>query len=348
MGVLVSNSSLANAIEATSFKASFESHLETTEKLSMAVGFVSVRALETLAKHITKKGKPYCHLVIGMHYFEQFTHSQYAAANELHQLLDETALGSVHLVTASPFHGKLYHFKKSNESEPSTTIIGSSNLSNITGSSLTEVDYMTDEPTVSDQVLRLITHLSTDYSQVLPNVPITTFKKRKRLFDGDEKHFNGVKHVEPVLFPEVNPIKLPLKPYEEAPQSNLNVYFGAPKNKQKPKVRNWYEVELIIPSNLMRGTALPQKGEPFKVITDDGVEFELVRQGDQGKNLRSKEDLQILGYWLKGRLEEAGVLSWGKPVTRDTLQAYGRDTISLYPPTHEGLPWLLDFSPQRA
>lgn len=64
--------------------------------------------------------------------------------------------------------------------------------------------------------------------------------------------------------------------------------------------------------------------------------------GDCSKNFRSEGDLKILGKWLKGRLENAGVLSVGDPVTAETLKRYGRSTFTLTKTTRPGI-WFLDF-----
>ena len=51
--------------------------------------------------------------------------------------------------------------------------------------------------------------------------------------------------------------------------------------------------------------------------------------GDYGKNLRSKDDLTILGRWIKGRMEANGALKSGELLTSSSLGLYGRDTITL-------------------
>ena len=79
------------------------------------------------------------------------------------------------------------------------------------------------------------------------------------------------------------------------------------------------------------------------VYTDDGWKFDCKIQGDYGKNFRSAGDLKTLGRWIKGRLERAGCLTVGQPVTEEVLQKYGRKTISLKE-TDEQNVWLLDFS----
>ena len=140
---------------------------------------------------------------------------------------------------------------------------------------------------------------------------------------------------------------IPIKPFEVSPQSNLNVFFGKGRESKNGliKPRHWYEVELIVPKTVTTQLGYPQSqtvGAVFTVITDDGWSFRCKVSGDYSKNFRSEGDLKILGKWLKGRLENAGVLKVGEPVTNETLQKYGRNTFTLTQTRTPGV-WFLDF-----
>ena len=87
----------------------------------------------------------------------------------------------------------------------------------------------------------------------------------------------------------------------------------------------------------------PPPGD-FTVVTDDGWSFECRRQGDYGKNIRSKPTLLILGKWVKGRLEASGALRTGDLVTDETLDSYGRGDIRFTQIEDESSHWYLDFS----
>jgi hypothetical protein len=117
--------------------------------------------------------------------------------------------------------------------------------------------------------------------------------------------------------------------------------------------RHWYESELIVPNAITEQSGYPQKNTDsaaFDVITDDGWEFSCKVSGDYSKNFRSEDDLKILGKWIKGRLENAGVLEVGQLVTPETFANYGRDSFSLIKTNKRiicnGQPrdlWYLDF-----
>ena len=53
--------------------------------------------------------------------------------------------------------------------------------------------------------------------------------------------------------------------------------------------------------------------------------------------------VKILGKWIKGRLENSGILDIGKPLTKDILTAYGRDSIKMRGTKNPKI-WYLDFS----
>ena len=144
---------------------------------------------------------------------------------------------------------------------------------------------------------------------------------------------------------------IPIKPYEDSPHSNLNVFFGKGRESKNGliKPRHWYEVELIVPKSITAQNGYPQESTPeaiFDVVTDDGWSFKCKVSGTNSKNLRSEGDLKILGKWLKGRLENAGVLKVGDPVCRETLKQYGRDTFTLTKTTKPGV-WYLDFGVEK-
>jgi hypothetical protein len=116
-------------------------------------------------------------------------------------------------------------------------------------------------------------------------------------------------------------------------KSNLNCCFGKGRWARATglvKPRDWYEVELICPTNITSDENYP-KGD-FNALTSDGYRFEGRTSGDYYKNFRSKDDLKILGYWIKGALEDAGSLSDDPqlPVTEETFREYGNSVLRLY------------------
>ena len=142
------------------FNTKFSEQLLISENLDIAVGYISEKSLQELSEHIFKYGGPICNILIGMHYFDKFTYSQFAIANETEKFLTKNNLGSVKLCTSFPFHGKLYSFTQNSGNKSS--IIGSSNLSNIVAHQsqvLYEVDLFIDDVNTNSKIADLISSL---------------------------------------------------------------------------------------------------------------------------------------------------------------------------------------------
>ena len=156
----------------------------------------------------------------------------------------------------------------------------------------------------------------------------------------DEQY--GVKKAEPadISMLEANSkfdyvFEIPLKT-DNATRSNLNTFNGKGRENKQQFVmpRSWYEVELIVPKSITSLAGYPQsdkagEGGVIDVLTDDGWQFSCKVSGQNSKNLRSEDDLKILGKWLKGRLENSGALKTGELATASTLQKYGRGSFTL-------------------
>ena len=82
------------------FNTKFSEQLKISDNVDIAVGYISEKSFYELAEHIYKNGKPTCNILIGMHYFDKFTYSQFAIANETDKFLTDNNLGSVKLCTS--------------------------------------------------------------------------------------------------------------------------------------------------------------------------------------------------------------------------------------------------------
>lgn len=337
-------------IGSKTFAETFYGLLPQTSKLDIAVGYVSADSLIELQKTIELNSNiRTLNLIVGMHYFDHFTKAQYDAAIHLNDFLMENQLGGVRLVNAFRFHGKLYSY--SNVAGPFAGIIGSNNLSSIVdgGIRVYESSVLLNDVTSARQMSDFICQLMKTSTKNIADLEIDTFNEENALLDGHE----FVEKVSPQNLANAMCAKtdisfeIPIKPYEASPHSNLNVFFGKGRKSKNGlvKPRHWYEVELIVPKNVTSQSEYPQSqtdNAVFTVITDDGWSFKCKVSGDYSKNFRSEGDLKILGKWLKGRLENAGVLTVGDPVTANTLKRYGRNSFKLTKTTMPGI-WFLDF-----
>lgn len=335
----------------SSFSEAFENGVVNSDSIKIATGYITEESLLELKSilsfyHEEEKAKT-CSLVIGMHGREGFTRPQYDAAVDLAQFLKEKEIGNVRVCTAFKYHGKTYVFRKTGEEIPFSAILGSSNLGNILDSRNWEVDALfTDENALADlDALHddLVAKASKDIIDEWPT-PTNFIERQDLLKDRIDVEKADQDQYERIESSETGRVfDLPLK--TEA-KSNLNVYFGKGRLTKATgaiRPRHWYEVELIVPIEITQADGYPSRDSVFRVYTDDGWTFECKVQGDYGKNFRSAHDLRTLGRWIKGRLERAGCLRVGQPVTEEVLEQYGRNTISLKE-TGDPNVWLLDFS----
>lgn len=336
------------------FLDTFYGLIPQTSKLDIAVGYVSSDALIELQKTIELNSNiRTLNLIVGMHYFDRFTKLQYDAAMHLNDFLTSNKLGGVRLVHAFRYHGKLYSY--SNDAGPFAGIIGSNNLSSIVdgGVRVYESSVLLRDAASAKQMNDFIARLMQTSTKNIAELEIDTFNDENALLDGHEfvEKVSPQKLAAAMLAKTDVAFEIPIKPYEVSPQSNLNVFFGKGRESKNGlvKPRHWYEVELIVPKSVTSQPGYPQSqtdNAVFTVITDDGWSFKCKVSGDYSKNLRSEGDLKILGKWLKGRLENAGVLTVGTPVTADTLNRYGRNSFTLTQTTMPGV-WFLDFEVKK-
>ncbi len=343
MELLLSNKHPANFPGIKSSNEIFVDYLRDSDSITMATGYISSDSLIELSKIVEINHKPKIELMIGMHYFEGFTRSQYEAASSLNQILTSKSLGGIFLSNTRKFHGKMYYFDGQLISP--AIIIGSSNLDSCI--SKNPMNYEADVLiTESEDVKKYNAYLKSligNLSVPFDSVVIDSFIEKNTLLENQY----GVEKVDPVLLTEIKTnltgveFKLPIK---TEPKSNLNAFFGKGRVNKKGFVtpRPWYEVELIVSNSITQKSDFPYCKE-FDVITDDGWKFKCKTSGDFSKNLRSNDDLKILGKWLKGRLESANCLKVGEPVTDQVLDNYGRSYINLAKTNVVNL-WFLSFN----
>lgn len=336
-----------------SFSDVFYDLLPKASVLDIAVGYVTADSLAELQKIVEFNNIKSVNLTIGMHYPDAFTHVQYNAATLLNDYLMENGKGQVRLVTPFRYHGKLYAY--SDEKGAFAGIIGSNNLGGIVdgGARIYESSMLLDDRSSACKIKTFIDQLVSSATTNIADLKITKFDEKNPLLEGIEY----VQKVSPTDLAKCQSsltnqrFEIPIKGYEVSPQSNLNVFFGKGRESRNGivKPRHWYEVELIVPKSIAGQPGYPRSKTPeaeFDVITDDGWKFKCKVSGDYSKNFRSEGDLTILGKWLKGRLENDGVLKVGYPVTAQTLHNYGRSSFSLIKTSLPNI-WYLDFGVKK-
>jgi HKD family nuclease len=336
------------------FADEFYSLIPKATRLDIAVGYVTAESLAELQQTIAyNKNIETLNLIIGMHYFDKFTKLEYNAAVGLNDFLRKEKRGEVKLVKSFRFHGKLYVY--SNNAGAFAGIIGSNNLSSIVENRtrIYEAAALISEQEYAVKIKEFIDVLSVGAADNIADCPVSDsdFKIYNKLLEDHEYVVKLSNDEYADVLSSLSELKfdIPLIKRGGVPEkSNLNVFFGEGRLNRKKGViipRHWYEVELMVPNTITSIQGYPQKDTPsavFDVVTDDSWKFSCKVSGDYSKNFRSEDNLKILGKWIKGRLENAGVLEVGHMVTEETFTRYGRDNFTLQKTDKPNL-WFLDF-----
>lgn len=236
----------------------------------------------------------------------------------------------VYVCYTRKFHGKIYSFTK----DDTHIFVGSSNFSRSGLSENLECTAEIKDIETKEKISRYLKFLFSSENAISINkADITAVGSREYLERISLENLSDLERYEPGTIDKsiLESFEYPLSRVVTSEKSSLNVYFGKgrlARSSGKVSPRPWYEVELIAPNEINRNPLYPH-GD-FTVYTDDGYIMQMRTSGDYFKNIRSKRNLQILGQWIKGKLQKSGALIPLTPVTQDTLDKYGNDTIRFY------------------
>ncbi|MDD3167981.1 MAG: NgoFVII family restriction endonuclease [Eubacteriales bacterium] len=345
MELLYSNILPLKAVESQQlFIDRFNNAMKRADKIEIAVGYVSKASMLEMASLIDENNIRNVDLIIGMYYLEGMPEGTYHAACELNGKLKKEDKGCIKLVKVMKYHGKLYVFYK--DGKPFEAFIGSHNLGAIKSEASNirqyEISAVTTNETEIDEIVKFINQLKQDNCSVDIDdaLDIKIIREINNALVGQE-------FVSKITTDEVRaykermtditfeiPLKVPATSDDPNMRgSNLNVCYA---NGRK---RVWWETEIVVAKAIRELPNYPEYQKPFMAVTDDGWKFLAWTCGEHNKNLYSKDDLKIMGRWIKGRLVAAGLVESVNTVENDTngkgvitgemLKKYGRDTITL-------------------
>ncbi len=316
------------------------SNLAQADEATIATGYISSQTIDDLSApilKIIKRGGSF-NLIVGMGYYEGLKQNQFDALNNLNNEIKKIKAqdNGIKLLFTRKYHGKIYHFRKDSKE---TYFAGSSNFS---PSGL--INNLETNIEVKDQIS--VTKLKGFFSWLKKSENSAYIDKIEEVKITDSKRFDSISKPKISLkeATRFDTSTLDISKYpsfdislsnniERRTQSNLNCYFGKGRLNRTTGIvqpREWFEAELIAhKKDIVKAGPLYPRGD-FKVITDDGLSFPCRTQGSYYKNIRSKHSLTILGKWLKLKLQKRGALDPLQPVTRDTFEIYGRDSIKFY------------------
>ena len=334
MQLLTSNFTPLNLPNQT-FISKWESLFQNSEFIKIGVGYASNDSLLYLRKLLEFNQPKKLDLCLGMAFFDGLSRSQFDATQNLNRFLLENELGQLKVARAFPFHGKVQSFVGVQNLK--TCLIGSSNLSNIVPVvGVQRRNYEVDLEVTNSEIIgniddlldQLFSDSSVAFDSIISQIKINN-DNNTLLASRSDINQVGENTLENVLSNLTkNSFEIPLK---DAPKSNLNAFFGEGRRGKQGfvKPRHWYEVEIIVDLAVQKSSKNYPTNSDFVVYTDDGYQFIMRTSGDNGKNLRSRDDLTILGRWVKGRMEMNGALHSGELITMENFRKYGRDSILL-------------------
>jgi hypothetical protein len=271
-------------------------------------------------------------LLLGMAFYEGLSQKKYDTLIELNSTLRNYGSDSgVYVTNGRRYHGKVYYFE---QQSGSSIYVGSSNFSTSGTKTNIECTLPVTIPQQREEIIRFLEELySQEYAIKIDLAGNIVSSSKKKALSTIENKWQKLKRYKPETISKDNLPKFifSLSRVAEIPKSNLNTYFGNGRLNKKTGIitpRPWYEIELIADKDLISQTEYP-KGD-FIAYTDDGYIIPMRTQGDNYKNIRSKDSLQIFGIWLKGKLERCDALKKYEPITNETLVEYGSDTLVFY------------------
>ena len=331
----------------------FREQAEKSDRIDIAVGYISRAALLELDSIVEEYGIHQICLNIGMYYIEGMPEGSYHTSMELNAKWKERGIGEIRLVRAFKYHGKTYCFYK--DGSVIAAIVGSANLGVLkleaSNRRQFEAAAVTEVPDECRAVADLVDRLKVDAcSANIEDVTGMTLIREVNTSLNNIENVTQIPHTEVDLYAEsrtdisfVLPLKVPA--YAERmiddgrhfTKSNLNVCYAAPRNARK--ARDWYETQLTVSKEITRMPGYPEKNQPFFVATDDGYWFKVHTTSDGNKQFSAVGNELIMGRWIKGRLAAAGLVTpvnntgadteRSGMITQEMLAAYGCDRLVL-------------------
>ena len=306
--------------------------LTQSKSLRIASGYVSLQTISKYSSLMLDRAKDSgnVQLLVGMAFYEGMSSKQLDACLRFHNDLSIYENSGVYIAYRRKYHGKIYDFTQHNGNN--RIFLGSSNFSPSGLYGNIECTLEVIEECQKQEVSNFLDILFSDqYAMIINKVSINTDSKIAVKPTQQDK-YKALKKHNLHINKNLPCVSMDLSRIVDKQNSNLNVYFGKGRLNRKSEFitpRPWYEIEIISSLEFMRSNSDYPKGD-FDAYTDDGLIMPMKTQGDNFKNLRSKNSLQIFGMWLKGKLEKSGCLKKYETITDDTLVEYGNSYLKLY------------------
>jgi len=315
-------------------EAVLNSKFRSAADLQIASGYVSYDVLDQYQQHFNRVaingGR--ARLLLGMAFYDGLSNNSLTLAKNISQNLNQFQNGSGVFVSYSRrYHGKVFSFYDGTDHE---YLVGSSNFSRSGLTDNIECTVSVDDTNTKQQLSNFLDFLfDANNSVSILNAKIIVRGSTHYTHTISTPLLQNLQRYNPATINQAQfpLLEISLSRIVRYTKSNLNTYFGKGRLNTRTGIvtpRPWYEVEIIADADARSNPIYPQGN--FTAYTDDGYVMPMRTSGDYYKNIRSKDGLQILGMWIKGKLQQSGSLQPLTPVMQGTLDIYGNDTLRLY------------------
>lgn len=339
-----------NYTTASKFKNEFKKKLIDSDRLVIASGYFGYSTLVEFEKdlvNVAKKGD--CKILLGMLFHGGVTKKQQEILKKVNKSIRSVNPDSGIFISTSDYHGKIYQFYNSAKNRHDL-YLGSSNFSNEGFASRNECTSYIENENLKSEVSQYLDQLFNE--KLAKRIEDVELRSRSSKVIKPSKLLKDYE-IKKTEYPDINqsigvcPIKLRV---DDQPKSGLNLNFGSGRKNTKGLFapRPWYEIEI--------GTSKQDRDNPFYPKTklnakkdggksregdfiayasndDKFYKFNMKVFADSGKNIATSDlsgGRETLGKFLKGKLEDKGLLKEGEVITSETLMEYGNDTLRLY------------------
>ena len=285
------------------FETELKNSFHSFDNCIVSVGFLSKEKLNDFHPEIFKIAKKGSFTLI-YGWTKDATEDLIKYLKNLNDKIKKINSHSGVFLSTKTFHGKVYSFyNKSNAS----VFLGSSNFSGGGFSGNIECNYKLDNFKECQEIINFQKKIDT---RIITDIKFSPKKiSTPRLSSSGKIIFESVK-TKNVLIDNILEISKTVEFFEypilekaNSTKSNLNACVASPKSKLKPKPRDAFEMEFIIPTKEIIKSCAPEKNVPFEVIMDDQTVLNFICYGKKnGENMSTVGDQTILGRWLKSKL----------------------------------------------
>lgn len=315
-----------------------------SKRIRIASGYIGIDVFKKTApllKNVVDQGGIVT-LIFGLGVWEGISPKLEPLLREFHDYANKINVNSgIYFCQKSKYHGKIYLF---NDDTNNWLTVGSSNFSPTGFGTWHEANLKISDPSIFIELEQYFDRLLVENAKP---IALLTFPSRKEESTKKEKY---KKVIVPGNFRDL-PIAFKLE-IKATAASHVNLFAGSGRLNTSTGIytkRPWYEVEIGVSQEELKKnliSILPNQLDPYylKIIDEDGnilnanfkrktkdksdrrtmhnlgVDFMTGsgEQGDGGKNGRKQ-----LGFFIKDRLIDAGLLRYGEVITDDILDMYG-------------------------